>query len=116
VDRVDWVLEGRKMKPQAVEKLAAAVAGLLRDLPPYPVAQGAVAAAATAATDGGAESQTGGSRQSPSPRPVFAGRGVVMVGGGLRYLTPAWTSLHVLRKTGESLLTGVWCRGTPNEL
>lgn len=73
--RTDWVMEGLRLGRATVDQLAAVVAGVLADVPPYPPA-------------------------------AFSGRGVVMVGGGLHYLIPAWASLSVLRKSGEGLPMG----------
>ncbi|KAG2493698.1 hypothetical protein HYH03_008212 [Edaphochlamys debaryana] len=42
------------------------------------------------------------------PWPLFRGRGVVLLGGGRRELTAAWTSLHLLRGTGCALPVEVW--------
>ncbi|GIL63128.1 hypothetical protein Vafri_17254 [Volvox africanus] len=117
IDRNDWVREGRRMRTRDVQKLTALVAGLLRDLPPYPDAS--AAAAGTAGTDaksaGGSSSISGStstssssSSRSPTVVPRFSGRGVVMVGGGMQYLTPAWVSLHVLRRTGCKLPVELW--------
>ncbi|GLC36605.1 hypothetical protein PLESTM_000470500 [Pleodorina starrii] len=101
---VDWVLEGRRMREADVDKLAATVTGLLRDLPPYPDAGvEEVDAAGTVSSSG-----TGGEFPAASPPPMFSGRGVVMVGGGMRYLTPAWTNLHLLRRTGCILPVELW--------
>ena len=68
-------MEGLRLGRATVDQLAAVVAGVLADVPPYPPA-------------------------------AFSGRGVVMVGGGLHYLIPAWASLSVLRKSGEGLPMG----------
>ncbi|GIL68802.1 hypothetical protein Vafri_22039 [Volvox africanus] len=114
----DWVREGRRMRTRDVEKLKASVAGLLRDLPPYPNAAASAAAAAAATEAGNANdsssisgstsTSSSSSSSSPTTAPGFSGRGVVMVGGGMRYLTPAWTSLHVLRRTGCKLPVELW--------
>ncbi|GIL84768.1 hypothetical protein Vretimale_14448 [Volvox reticuliferus] len=109
---IDWVLEGRRMGAEDVEKLTAAVAGLLRDIPPYPDASAAGAAVTAGAddenADGSSRNSSSGSSGSSSAAPGFSGRGVVMVGGGIRYLTPAWASLHVLRRTGCKLPVELW--------
>ncbi|KAK9810503.1 hypothetical protein WJX72_011854 [[Myrmecia] bisecta] len=40
-------------------------------------------------------------RQTPPyPPSMFAGRGIVIMGGGLSYMVPAWVNVHMLRKTG----------------
>ncbi|PNW78213.1 hypothetical protein CHLRE_09g386734v5 [Chlamydomonas reinhardtii] len=70
-------MEGLRLGRATVDQLAAVVAGVLADVPPYPPA-------------------------------AFSGRGVVMVGGGLHYLIPAWASLSVLRKSGCHLPVEVW--------
>jgi hypothetical protein len=36
------------------------------------------------------------------------GRGVVMVGGGLRYMFSAWVSVHLLRSAGCRLPIEMW--------
>ncbi|GLI66684.1 hypothetical protein VaNZ11_010617 [Volvox africanus] len=122
IDKNDWVREGRRMRTRDVEKLKASVAGLLRDLPPYPNAAATAAAAAAAGTAAGAtdarnadgsssisgSTSTSSRSSSPPAAPGFSGRGVVMVGGGLHYLTPAWTNLHVLRRTGCRLPVELW--------
>lgn len=51
-----------------------------------------------AAAGGGALSYPGGD--------VFAGRGVVMVGGGLKYMVPLWIAVHQLRHTGAWAAAG----------
>ncbi len=79
-----------------VRRLAEAVAGVLRDAPPYP-------------GEGEGEGEGGGAAAGAGAGGVFHGRGVVMVGGGLRYLVPAWVNLHVLRRTGGS---GEWGEGS----
>ncbi|GLC36242.1 hypothetical protein PLESTB_001364800 [Pleodorina starrii] len=109
IDNVDWVLEGRRMKRAQVDRLAAAVAGLLRDLPPYPDAN-AMAAAGMAAGEGDAGGATFSGNWSALGKSsaVFSGRGVVMVGGGMHYLTPAWVNLHLLRRTGCTLPVELW--------
>ncbi|KAG2436436.1 hypothetical protein HXX76_006739 [Chlamydomonas incerta] len=103
--KVDWVLEGRAMDPASVEALAAAFAGLLADLPPYP---GGAGSGAGGSSSGSGSSSGGGSGAGGGGGAVFSGRGVVMVGGSLRYLVPAWVSLHVLRKSGCRLPVEVW--------
>ncbi|GFR52395.1 hypothetical protein Agub_g14905 [Astrephomene gubernaculifera] len=129
-NKADWVLEGRPVKPAVVRRLAEAVAGLMADLPPYPDHNPDDAAdndvhkkGSTADPESTTRSreqqqqqqqqgqqQARGSQggQSPAAPAVFAGRGVVMVGGGLRYLTPAWVSLHVLRRSGCTLPVELW--------
>lgn len=37
------------------------------------------------------------------PSAAFKGRGIVFVGGGLRYLVPAWIGVHMLRAAGCTL-------------
>ena len=39
---------------------------------------------------------------------VFAGRGVVIGGGGLRYMVPAWVALHALRRANCTLPVEIW--------
>jgi hypothetical protein len=34
------------------------------------------------------------------PADAFAGRGIVTVGGGMRYIVPAWIMVHQLRHAG----------------
>jgi len=36
------------------------------------------------------------------------GRGIVMVGGGLRYMMSAWVSVHLIRQTGCRLPIEMW--------
>ena len=41
-------------------------------------------------------------RESPAyPGEGFAGRGIVILAGGLTYMVPAWVNVHMLRRTGE---------------
>ncbi|PNW86953.1 hypothetical protein CHLRE_02g102750v5 [Chlamydomonas reinhardtii] len=106
--RVDWVLEGRAMDRGGVEALANTFAGLLADLPPYPDG-GSVGGGAGSSSSGGGGGGGGGSGGAGGGGgAVFSGRGVVMVGGSLRYLVPAWVSLHVLRRSGCRLPVEVW--------
>ena len=77
-----------------VEALANTFAGLLADLPPYP--DGGSAGSSSGGGGGGGGGSGGGGGA------VFSGRGVVMVGGSLRYLVPAWVGLHVLRRSGAA--------------
>eukprot|EP00877_Chromochloris_zofingiensis_P001671 jgi/Chrzof1/11504/UNPLg00437.t1 len=44
----------------------------------------------------------------PYPIGVFQGRGIVTVGGGMRYIIPAWINVHQLRHTGCSLPIEMW--------
>lgn len=46
------------------------------------------------------------------PTPAFAGRGIVIVGGGLQYLPPAWVAVHALRRTGCTLPIEMWFQTT----
>ena len=45
---------------------------------------------------------------SPAYPPMFTGRGIVSIGGGLRYLPPAWVALRALRRTGCELPVELW--------
>ncbi|KIZ05690.1 hypothetical protein MNEG_2267 [Monoraphidium neglectum] len=42
------------------------------------------------------------------PRGAFSGAGVVTVGGGMRYIIPAWIMVHQLRHTGCKLPIEMW--------
>ena len=43
-------------------------------------------------------------RESPAyPAEGFAGRGIVILAGGLTYMVPAWVNIHMLRRTGVPL-------------
>jgi len=42
------------------------------------------------------------------PADTFAGRGIVTVGGGMRYIIPAWMMVHQLRHLGEWVGGGDW--------
>eukprot|EP00877_Chromochloris_zofingiensis_P011779 jgi/Chrzof1/6855/Cz02g01020.t1 len=42
------------------------------------------------------------------PEDTFSGRGIVMVGGGVKYAIPAYVSLYALRRTGCSLPVELW--------
>lgn len=35
------------------------------------------------------------------PEGMFAGKGIVILGGGLTYMVPAWVNVHMLRRTGS---------------
>lgn len=37
------------------------------------------------------------------PDSVLSGRGIVMIGGGLRYSMPAWVAIHMIRRSGCTL-------------
>ena len=40
-------------------------------------------------------------QQAPAyPGPLFQGKGIVIMAGGLTYFVPAWINIHMLRKTG----------------
>ena len=39
----------------------------------------------------------------PYPATAFAGRGIVILAGGLTYMVPAWVNIHLLRRTGMLL-------------
>ncbi|KAG2454624.1 hypothetical protein HYH02_000465 [Chlamydomonas schloesseri] len=110
--KVDWVLEGRAMDARSVQALADTFAGLLADLPPYPGGGDGSGSSADSGASGSSSSGSSGGRGSGSGGGggggVFSGRGVVMVGGTLRYLVPAWVSLHVLRRSGCRLPVEVW--------
>ena len=44
-------------------------------------------------------------RESPAyPTEGFAGRGIVILAGGLTYMVPAWVNIHMLRRTGQLLI------------
>jgi hypothetical protein len=45
------------------------------------------------------------------PRERFAGRGIVMAAGGLRYMIPAWVAIRALRHVGCTLPIELWYRG-----
>lgn len=36
------------------------------------------------------------------PEGMFAGKGIVILGGGLTYMVPAWVNVHMLRRTGSN--------------
>jgi hypothetical protein len=36
------------------------------------------------------------------------GRGIVMIGGGLRYMTSAWVAVHMIRRSGCRLPIEMW--------
>ncbi|GBF98544.1 pantothenate synthetase [Raphidocelis subcapitata] len=44
----------------------------------------------------------------PYPEGAFSGRGVVTVGGGVKYLVPAWLLVHQLRHLGCRLPVELW--------
>ncbi|KAI8468938.1 MAG: mannosyltransferase putative-domain-containing protein [Monoraphidium minutum] len=44
----------------------------------------------------------------PYPAAAFSGRGLVTVGGGMRYIIPAWIMVHQLRHKGCSLPVEMW--------
>ena len=44
----------------------------------------------------------------PHPPSSFAGRGIVILGGGVTYTVPAWVALHMLRRAGCVLPVEVW--------
>jgi len=41
-------------------------------------------------------------------RVCLQGRGVVMIGGGLRYIMSAWVAVHLLRSSGCRLPIEMW--------
>src|SRR5262249_7829771 len=47
--------------------------------------------------------------------PGYEGRGIVIVGGGIRYFTCAWVCLQMLRRLGCTLPVGLWHLG-PREM
>lgn len=44
----------------------------------------------------------------PYPEGLFEGRGVVTIGGGLKYLVPAWVMINMLRRSGSTLPVEMW--------
>eukprot|EP00884_Botryococcus_braunii_P021243 jgi/Botrbrau1/7802/Bobra.0159s0230.1 len=42
------------------------------------------------------------------PSAMFAGKGIVILGGGLTYMVPAWVNVHMLRRTGCQLPVEMW--------
>jgi alpha 1,2-mannosyltransferase len=83
-DARDWVAEGLRLPPADVSAAAAALAAFRSSAPPYP------------------------SSNSSASSFTYAGRGVVILGGGLTYMVPAWVALHMLRRAGSSLPVEVW--------
>lgn len=77
-DGRDWVRDGVRLPARDVADAAAALTAFREAAPPY-----------------------------PGP-PTFAGRGVVILGGGLTYTVPAWVALHMLRRAGCALPVEVW--------
>ena len=53
-------------------------------------------------------------RESPAyPAEGFAGRGIVILAGGLTYMVPAWVNIHMLRRTGAPLTSDcTYCADT----
>ncbi|KAG2501658.1 hypothetical protein HYH03_000162 [Edaphochlamys debaryana] len=103
-NKVDWVMEGRLMPERDILSLQRTMSGLLSDLPPFPDVHAAEADSVLAAEAGTSTAVA----EAVAREPVFRGRGVVMVGGGLRYMVPAWVALHVLRKSGCLLPVEIW--------
>lgn len=50
-------------------------------------------------------------RQIPAAPRTFAGRGIVICAGGVRYFTCAWVCIHMLRRLGCQLPIEVWYLG-----
>lgn len=48
----------------------------------------------------------------PPPPIKFAGRGIVICGGGIRYFTNAWVCIHILRQVGCKLPIELWHLGS----
>jgi len=69
----DFAREGRRLPARDVAAVRAALDAFLAAAPPFP------------------------------PAGTFRGRGIVLVGGGLRYLVPAWIGVHMLRAAGCAL-------------
>jgi len=74
----DWVRDGARLPKRAVASAAAHLAAFRRAAPPYP------------------------------GEPAFAGRGVVILAGGLTYMVPAWVNVAMLRRAGCGLPVELW--------